>query len=630
MVMTALRNGASGGILKFFLMGLLVMATGGLVFMDMGGFFRGGITSTDVATVGKQTISITDFDRTVRGRLSRLGMTPQQAYELGYTKELLDNEIRTSLMLQKAADEGVRISHEQVAENIGKILAPMAAPGQKKSEVLQQLLLNQGMSEQQLANSIRSEMAVNLLDNAVQSGFIEASKALVYDMARYADETRDIEYVLFKNADYKGIVTPDDAALKTFYESVKEAYATPELRKSVIVLIDAEALKNSIAISDEEIREVYDDNVDQYKVEEMRNIEQAIISDKDKADAIIEKIEAGETLEAAVKAVTGNITDYLPTAAVKKGAVIEAIREDLFAAKKGALIGPVETPLGYQIVKVKAISPAKTLSYEDVKNNIQAELLEARILDAQYATADAVEDYLASGQDVGAITESLDVKTQMMPLTSMYGINEDGQPTFDAFGADAQNLSQSLFELNEGEASSMFEMEDGRLAAVYVSEIQPKAYKAYEDVKDELEKRWIQDQKRLENKAQLEAMIKDGGDLKAIAGKASLSVENYSKLKRNTENLEAPLTPQLIDAVFAAKPNTNIIVDMTEGAAIVKVTATQMPKEPSEDALKISKSALLQSQQSEAYQLYLNLLNQDYGVRVNDKLLDSVYGAVVE
>lgn len=118
MVMTALRDGASGGILKYFLLGLLVMATGGLVFMDIGGFFRGGITSSDAAKIGSNVIPIQQFDRTVRTTLSRLGMSPAQAYQLGYIKELLNGEIRASLIQQKAADTGIQVSTQQVAANI--------------------------------------------------------------------------------------------------------------------------------------------------------------------------------------------------------------------------------------------------------------------------------------------------------------------------------------------------------------------------------------------------------------------------------------------------------------------------------------------------------------------------------
>ena len=73
MVMKTLRQGASHGVSKFLLFGLLMVAVGGLVLMDVGGFFRGGVSNSDVARVGREKISAQSFDRTVRITLSRAG-----------------------------------------------------------------------------------------------------------------------------------------------------------------------------------------------------------------------------------------------------------------------------------------------------------------------------------------------------------------------------------------------------------------------------------------------------------------------------------------------------------------------------------------------------------------------------
>jgi peptidyl-prolyl cis-trans isomerase D len=61
MAMQALRDGAGTGFLKIILMGLLVMAVGGLVFTDVGGFFRGGVGNNDVARVGDTKIGVVEF-----------------------------------------------------------------------------------------------------------------------------------------------------------------------------------------------------------------------------------------------------------------------------------------------------------------------------------------------------------------------------------------------------------------------------------------------------------------------------------------------------------------------------------------------------------------------------------------
>ena len=56
MAMKALREGAKGGITKIILMGFLVMAGGSLVMMDVGGFFRGGVSNSDVVKIGSDTV----------------------------------------------------------------------------------------------------------------------------------------------------------------------------------------------------------------------------------------------------------------------------------------------------------------------------------------------------------------------------------------------------------------------------------------------------------------------------------------------------------------------------------------------------------------------------------------------
>ncbi len=105
MVMTTLRSGKTGAVLKFILFSLLLLAMGGMVFTDVGGFFRNGITgSRDVATVGQTPLSIVQFDHMARKNLERIGMSPAQAYKMGYLQEMLNGEVRARLLSKKAND----------------------------------------------------------------------------------------------------------------------------------------------------------------------------------------------------------------------------------------------------------------------------------------------------------------------------------------------------------------------------------------------------------------------------------------------------------------------------------------------------------------------------------------------
>ena len=92
-MLTAMRDGAHSKIIKFFLFGLLIMATGGMVFMDVGGFFRNGVGVNTIAKAGDESISSQEFDRAVQRVVSKQGMTAKQAYQFGLVEQILQQEI---------------------------------------------------------------------------------------------------------------------------------------------------------------------------------------------------------------------------------------------------------------------------------------------------------------------------------------------------------------------------------------------------------------------------------------------------------------------------------------------------------------------------------------------------------
>ena len=630
MAMQALRDGASGGILKYFLLGILVLAAGGLVFTDVGGFFRGGVGSSDVAKIGKQKLPIQTFDRQVRNALSRLGMTPAQAYQVGYIREILNGEIRSSLLQQRASDSGVRVSTEKVADNIQKLLMPMLTPGQQPSAALEQLLRSQGISEQQLINSIRREMSVNLLGNAIQSGFLDVSETLVTQIARHEAETRNIEYILFKDKDFEGLKEPSDENLMELYEATKEAFATPETRKSQIIIINNKSLEGSLEISDEEIKQIYDRNISSYSEPERRKIEQVILTDAEQAGQIAEAVKGGQNLKAAVEKITGNTTDYIPPKAQEKLELLDELQEPVFTAADKDIIGPIETGLGSHVLVLKETIKAHTAPLSEVKKEIREELKETRLLDAQYDLANTVDDYLAAGEPIETLKEDLGVEIQDMPVVNSYGMGQDGKAAFTApFGPDAQTLVQSLFEMGEGEASPVMELADGRMAALLVTEITDKSYRSFEEMKDTLKKQWINDTRRAQNRAHVQALLdmaeKDDTALKNLASTNKKQLQNITGVKRNDQE-KGPLKAPAIQKLFASPLLDSLVVDAEGGAAIARVKKSTLPDKPDEQSMTAARNKLMQKQQNEAYTLYVQSLQEDYGVKVNQKLLDTVYG----
>ncbi len=630
MVMTALRDGASSGILKFFLLGLLAMAAGGLIFTDMGGFFRGGITNSDVAKAGKQNISLMQFDRTLRATLQRFNLTPQQAWKIGYVKEILKGEMRASLLQQEAVDLGLVVSNKIIAENIQDMIAPMVQPGQRPADVLEQVLRSQGMSEQQMVSSLRRDMYINFVSNGIQSGFLPISDILVQDIAQFEGETRDISFITFNHDDTQEVEKPDETVLQAFYEGTKEAYAKPETRKITAVLIDNEKIKETLEISEEELQDTYDRTIDHYRVGERRSIEQVILQDATQAEEVAKQVRDGKSLKDAAQAVTGNTTDLIPPRDMEKQGLLDELQEPVFSAKEKDILGPIESALGHHVVVLNKIKPEETTPFKDVKETIKNELSETRILDAQYDLAASVDDYLAAGENPEVIKEELGVEIQSFPFTTAFGVGEDDKATLTAdFGADATSIIGEVFKLGEGEATQIIELADGRQAAFIADEVKPKTFIPFEDLKAELEDRWIKEAKSEANRKAVQTLIEAAAeDESGLAGLAKTNGKTVQKIEGITrqDRLKGPLSKADILQIYDAKPHTLFTLDLAGSIAIATVTNTEISDKVDAEKIASTKSALRQAQQKEAFDLYILSLGNKYSTRVNERLLESAYG----
>ena len=205
MVMKALRDGAKGGVSKFILFGFLILATGGLVFMDVGGVFSGGVGGGDVAKIGNQSVSLPAFDQNARRTLQRLGISPQEAYKLGYINQLMATEIRGHILNQSAAQNGVRVPKMEIAKQIQTILLPYTSQGEDAQTVLDQILRNQGMNEIMFVNSIGRDIGNDILTSALSESVSYYSDAIAHDLYAVQNEQRDIEYVVFMSNDVRDI-----------------------------------------------------------------------------------------------------------------------------------------------------------------------------------------------------------------------------------------------------------------------------------------------------------------------------------------------------------------------------------------------------------------------------------------
>lgn len=635
MVMQAMHSGRGSKVIKGVFFALLVLATAGLVLTDVGGFFRGGVGSNDVAKVGDETITIVEFDRTARRALARLNMTPQQAYQMGYMDQLLNSEIQRSLFKQIADDQGVKVSRDEVAKQIDSMISPMVQDGQDKQQVLNDVLRGQGFTENEFVSNVSAEAASGILRKALENKFIGQNDALAIDLYNYQKEARDIEFLTFVNTDVTDIEEPSDEQLEQLYESMKPSFSIPENRDITVGVLNIDSLEKTIEITDEQIKAIYDEEIESYKVPEQRIFRQAIVSEQQQAQEILQAVKDGSSLKEAVKKVTDDEIGFIDDQAFEKDGLPEDISNIVFVdaeASANKTYEPIQSPLGWHVLQLVEINPPRTKPFTEVKDGLRQELLANELADQRYDLIAEVEDLLASGAGLDEVKNTVPFEQIEFEGVTSQGAFASTHHPLDQFGEDQQIITDLAFEFYEGETSPITELSDDRLVFVKINKVNPRSFKPFEDLKDDLKSRWIKDQQRLNNQNNvsdlLNTAVTEGKTLKQLSEETNKNIKTMDNIDRSG-TLSLPLTSKSLPIIFNSDANELIIFDIENGYAIGHITSIDFPDSPEEAKQDITniKDNLEKTSPNESLGVYFENMRDDYSVKVNNSVLDRVYGS---
>lgn len=445
MAMTSLRDSASGGLMKFFLMGLLTLAVGGLVFTDMGGFFRGGITgNTNLAKVGSDTISIQKFDNSLARLLNRAGLSRQEAYVRGYTQQFLNEQIRETLTNQIVQDLGIVPGEEQKKEVVKTLIAPGVANGSDPETVLRQILAQQRMSETEFIQTLNNNIAKEPFTNALIKSSSMTSPLLVRDIVSYQNEKRDISYVIFKNSQAKNIEKPSNEQLRALYESTKESFASPETRDIQVIEIVFDAPKD---MDENDILE------EQYAL----------------ADAVDDLAAGGATMQ-DIKEQTGAKLYDIKELDIFNGTHDQIIVSTAFDLTENEISPVFETDDGkFVAIAIKSINEKAYKPFESVENDIKKRWTkDQKTLNNKIQTSALASEIRAGKKklsNLGTVSKKKGITRQSAKKTP-----------FDPAGIGA------LFDAKPGQAVTL-PVQDGIAIAIVTASAFPKTKKDSETAK---------------------------------------------------------------------------------------------------------------------------------------------------
>ena len=422
MLSDKLREGAHGKVFKL----LFVIIMFSFVFAGIGSYMIVR-NDNDPAQIGETKISANvwkaQYDDQVRAMQRQYG--PQfnkvlsnkdavSALRLSVLERLIDNVAVNTVTYE----QGIRISDKQVKEAIVKEKA-FQKNGKFSQELFNAATRNMGSSPDSFANSVRNDLATDLLFNPV---FASGSVAYPYEielLSKLFSQKRVVDiYTVDTKALEKSVKLTDDE-IKSYYDANHGKFMKPASVNFNYIVLSVDALKKDVAVTDEELENYYNLNQSDFTVPSKRAASQIIIRSSEdnfaeKAKEALAQLKSGASFESVGKKYSSDKSFEKTKGSLgtlEKGSLSKELDVALFNLKNvGDYSEVIVDNYGAHIIRLDKITDAYVPALKDIKADVTE----------KYVSSKALEKYNKLSQDLTDITyenpDSLDIAAEKLNL----------------------------------------------------------------------------------------------------------------------------------------------------------------------------------------------------------------------
>ena len=578
-----------------------------------------------IAKVGDSSITPELFDQAKRQQLERLRQQMGDQFRAGMLdtpearEALVRNLMDEAAVTQTVAREHVGVS-EQEAVALIKNADALKENGQFSPALYERFLQSQGKSDQQFVAEVRRDLAKEALLTGVTATYPVPS-AVVEHLHKIITEEREVQTLIFNIDQYMGDVkvTPDE--VKAYYDGHQSEFMADEHVTAQYVVLSPESFKASIKPNEEDVRSDYEQNKQRYATAEERRASHILISfgddkaaSKKKAEEILAKAKADPSSFAKLakenSVDTGSAVEGGDLSFFGRGMMVKPFEDAVFSAKKGDIVGPVESDFGWHVIYVTDIHPARVRDFNEVRADIEAEYIDQMALREFSEKAEEFTNIVYEQAD------SLEPAAQKFGLKLMTAEDVTRQGPADPELAPFFNehVLENLYGsecLQEKRKSAAVEVGSNQLVAARVEKHFPKAVRPFDEVKGQIE-----DGLKLRKAGEL---AKAAGEKKVAEVRQSKSLDGFSKAvwvsRQNLLGHPAQLVDRMV-ALPADKLPAYTGMQVDGGAYFVAFVNAAKVKAPTENELK-SLSREFATIYGEADRRgYLSALRQELGEEI--------------
>jgi peptidyl-prolyl cis-trans isomerase D len=611
-------------------------------FLDTTGTSVGASASDVVATVNGTDIRGLDFQRRYQNQVQVYqqqyggNINEQLLRQLGVDQQILQQMVDEQAALAEAERQGIRVSDEELAQQIFSIPALQENGRFIGEQRYEQLLAAQypPITKGDFEQNLRRSMMLDKLRSAV-TDWIAVSDPELEREYRNRNEKVKLQVVALTADKFRDKVTVNDADIASYYDAHKTEYRKSEQRKIRYVLVDRDQLRSRVTVTPQEIESYYNSNMQQFQSPEQVRASHILLKTDGKDEAAVRK-QAEDILKQAKapgadfaalakkyseddgSKANGGDLDYFP-----KGRMVPEFEQAAFSMQPGQISDLVKSQFGFHIIKVVDKKAASTRTLDEVRAQIQGTLAGQRI-DQQLAdrTRD-LDTRIKKPSDLDTVGKEAGLS---LSETGFFARDEP----VPGIGPTPEVTNQA-FQMKDGEVSRGLQSPRGPIYITVTGRRDPYVPNL-DEVKDRVREDVIKVRAAELSKqkaGEIAAALRSSKDFAAAAKAQGLEAKDTQLITRGSPIPDVGVN-QEIDKVAFSLPAGGVSdpIAAAIGTVIVRVAEHQAV---TPDAFRTAKESfrtqLLSERRAQFFDAYMTKAKQAMKIQVNSDVARRIIGA---
>ena len=629
-----IRERISGPFAIFFLGAIAI------VFIFWGVQFESAVTSAAATVNGtdisQETVRQAWQDRQTELQTQLRDELPPELVKAEQAK-LIDEFITRELLLQRAHNNGYRVSDRELAEAITRIQA-LQVDGKFSRDRYAVLLRQQGRTEPQFEQEFRRDLETSQLRNSIAlSSFVTPGE--LRHRIELQGETRDVSYAVVPAAGGAAQVQVAPAEITAYYDKNKSQFLSQETVALQYLKLDLADIAAGVQVTEEALKKYYDETAaERNAVPERRKAAHILIESgsddaaaSKKAEALLARAKAGEDFAKLARENSddpGSRTAGGDLGWAPKEAYVQPFSDALFAMNKGEIRGPVKTQFGYHIIRLDDVEQPRVRDFDEVRAELEPEFRREQAQTLFYEKSQQLADEsFASLSELDSVGKKLG-----LPVQTVEGFTRQGG---GALGNDRKVIEAAFSTdvLQERQNSQPVPIGEDSVVVLRVTDHKPSTQLPLAQVQEQIVTRLREDKARAaatETATALATRVSAGESLATVAASVGATPAASQSVSRQGPTVEgaAPMVPELLQAIFQAPRPQGAgkvsagVATLASGDPAVFVVSSANPGTPAAFGGNLAEQAQNLATQNAAieFDAYLAELRRTAKIKRNEKM----------